>query len=49
MSRYRIIEFAEPDSTNGHACANLRELLDGDVVQATVQAAGHGRMRRRWS
>lgn len=48
MSRYRIIKFAELDSTNRHACANLRVLKDGDVIQATVQSAGHGRMRRRW-
>lgn len=48
MALYRIFEFAELDSTNRHACANLRVLKDGDVIQATVQSAGHGRMRRRW-
>lgn len=48
MSRHRIIEFAELGSTNRHACTNLRELTDGDVIQATVQSAGYGRMRRRW-
>lgn len=48
MARYRIIEFAELDSTNRHACANLRDLAHGDVIQAAVQTAGHGRMCRRW-
>jgi BirA family biotin operon repressor/biotin-[acetyl-CoA-carboxylase] ligase len=48
MARYRIIEFAELDSTNRHACAHLGELTDGDVVQASVQTAGHGRLQRRW-
>lgn len=48
MAHYRIIEFAELDSTNRHACANLRELKNGDVIQASVQTAGHGRLRRRW-
>lgn len=46
--RYRIIEFAELESTNRYACAHLRELADGDVIQAAVQSAGHGRLRRRW-
>jgi BirA family transcriptional regulator, biotin operon repressor / biotin---[acetyl-CoA-carboxylase] ligase len=48
MSRYQIIEFSELDSTNRYACANLRELDDGDVVHAIVQSAGYGRMCRRW-
>lgn len=48
MSRYRVIEFAELDSNNRLACANLRELADGDVIQAAIQTAGHGRMLRRW-
>lgn len=48
MARYRVIEFAELDSTNRHACANLQDLADGDVIQATVQTAGHGRLSRRW-
>lgn len=48
MSRYRIIRFAELDSTNRHASANLRELADGDVIQADIQTAGHGRLRRPW-
>lgn len=48
MRRYRINEFAELDSTNLHALANLDELSDGDVIQALVQTAGHGRLSRRW-
>jgi BirA family biotin operon repressor/biotin-[acetyl-CoA-carboxylase] ligase len=48
MDRYRIIEFAELDSTNRHACRHLDELTDGDVIQAVVQSAGHGRLRRGW-
>ena len=48
MARYRVIEFAELDSTNRHARANLHDLADGDVIQATVQTDGHGRLRRRW-
>jgi BirA family biotin operon repressor/biotin-[acetyl-CoA-carboxylase] ligase len=48
MARHRIIEFAELDSTNRHACAHLGELTDGDVIQAGVQTAGHGRLQRRW-
>ena len=48
MARYRIIEFAELDSTNLHALANLRDLADRDVIQAAVQTAGHGRLHRRW-
>lgn len=48
MSRYRILRFAELDSTNRHACARLAELADGDVIQADIQTAGHGRLRRPW-
>jgi len=48
MSRYRIIEFAELDSTNRYASAKLRELADGDVIQAGIQTAGHGRLQRHW-
>lgn len=48
MSRYRITEFAELESTNLHALANLHDLSDGDVIQALVQTAGHGRLNRRW-
>ena len=48
MTRYRIIEFAELESTNRHACVNLREHAHGDVIQAIVQTAGYGRLRRRW-
>ena len=48
MARYRIIEFAELESTNRHASAHLRELADGDVIQAATQTAGHGRLQRRW-
>ena len=48
MPRYRINEFAELDSTNLHALANIYELSDGDVIQALVQTAGHGRLNRRW-
>jgi BirA family biotin operon repressor/biotin-[acetyl-CoA-carboxylase] ligase len=48
MPRYHVIEFTELDSTNRHACARLRELSDGDVIQARVQTAGRGRMERKW-
>jgi BirA family biotin operon repressor/biotin-[acetyl-CoA-carboxylase] ligase len=48
MARYRIIEFAALESTNRHACEHLRELADGDVIQAALQTAGHGRLQRRW-
>ena len=48
MARYQVIEFAELDSTNRHACTNLESLADGDVIQATVQTDGHGRLSRRW-
>lgn len=48
MARYRIIKFAELDSTNRHVCARLRELADGDTIQAERQTAGHGRLLRRW-
>ncbi|HLP76491.1 MAG TPA: biotin--[acetyl-CoA-carboxylase] ligase [Candidatus Paceibacterota bacterium] len=48
MASYRLIEFAELDSTNRYACANLRQLADGDVIQAQVQTAGRGRWQRSW-
>ena len=48
MSRYRISEFAELDSTNRYACGRLRELADGDVIQAGIQTAGRGRWERKW-
>jgi BirA family biotin operon repressor/biotin-[acetyl-CoA-carboxylase] ligase len=48
MPRHRVIEFAELDSTNRYACARLRELSDGDVIQAAAQTAGRGRMERKW-
>lgn len=48
MPRYRIIEFAELDSTNRHACTRLRELADGDVIHAAIQTAGRGRWERKW-
>jgi BirA family biotin operon repressor/biotin-[acetyl-CoA-carboxylase] ligase len=48
MPRYRVIEFAELDSTNRYACASLRELADGDVIHAAVQTAGRGRWERKW-
>lgn len=48
MSRYRVIEFAELDSTNRYACERLRELEDGDVIQAGIQTAGRGRWQRQW-
>lgn len=48
MSRYRVIEFAELDSTNRYVCSRLRELADGDVIQAGIQTAGHGRWERKW-
>ncbi len=48
MGGHRIIRFAELDSTNRHALARLAELEDGDVIQADVQTAGHGRMNRPW-
>lgn len=48
MPSYRVIEFASLDSTNRHAIAHLRELADGDVIQAGFQTAGRGRWDRRW-
>jgi BirA family biotin operon repressor/biotin-[acetyl-CoA-carboxylase] ligase len=48
MASYRIIEFSELESTNRYACARLDELSHGDVIQAIVQTAGHGRLRRPW-
>jgi BirA family biotin operon repressor/biotin-[acetyl-CoA-carboxylase] ligase len=48
MSRFRIYEFAELDSTNRYACTHLRELFDGDVIHALVQHAGRGRWERKW-
>lgn len=48
MPGYRLIEFAELESTNLHALAHLRDLADRDVIQAAVQSAGHGRLHRRW-
>lgn len=48
MHRYRVIEFAELDSTNRYACRHLRELADGDVIQAGIQTAGRGRWERKW-
>jgi len=48
MNRYRVIRFAELDSTNRYVCARLAELADGDVIQADLQTAGHGRLRRPW-
>jgi BirA family biotin operon repressor/biotin-[acetyl-CoA-carboxylase] ligase len=48
MNRYRVIEFAELDSTNRFACGRLRELADGDVIQAGIQTAGRGRWERKW-
>lgn len=48
MQRYRVIEFAELGSTNQYACERLRELKDGDVIQAAIQTAGRGRWNRKW-
>lgn len=48
VTPYRLIEFAELDSTNRYACAQLATLAHGDVIQAAVQTAGRGRMERRW-
>ena len=48
MGRYRVIEFAELDSTNRFACGRLRELADGDVIQAGIQTVGRGRWERKW-
>jgi BirA family biotin operon repressor/biotin-[acetyl-CoA-carboxylase] ligase len=48
MGGHRVIRFAELDSTNRHALARLAELENGDVIQADVQTAGHGRMNRPW-
>jgi BirA family biotin operon repressor/biotin-[acetyl-CoA-carboxylase] ligase len=48
MTRYRVSQFPELDSTNLHALSNIRKLSDGDVIQALVQTAGHGRLNRRW-
>lgn len=48
MQRYRVINFAELDSTNRYACGHLAELSDGDVIQAGFQTAGRGRWERSW-
>lgn len=48
MSRFRIYEFAELDSTNRYACSHLRTLADGDIIHAMVQHAGRGRWERKW-
>jgi BirA family transcriptional regulator, biotin operon repressor / biotin---[acetyl-CoA-carboxylase] ligase len=48
MSRFRIYEFAELDSTNRYACSHLKQLADGDVIHALVQHAGRGRWERKW-
>lgn len=48
MFPHQLIQFEELDSTNRYACARLRELADGDVIQADRQTAGHGRLRRPW-
>ncbi len=48
MSVYQVIGFAELDSTNLYALANLRDLADREVIQAAVQTMGHGRLHRRW-
>ena len=36
------------ESTNAYALAHLRELSDGDVVEARIQTAGRGRLNRSW-
>ncbi len=48
MKPYRLVEFDKLDSTNLHARARIRDLQDGDVVQARVQTAGRGRGDRVW-
>ncbi len=48
MNSHRLVEFAQLDSTNLYARANLRWLHDRDVVQADVQTAGRGRGQRSW-
>jgi BirA family biotin operon repressor/biotin-[acetyl-CoA-carboxylase] ligase len=48
MSRHRVYEFAELDSTNRYACSHLKQLADGDVIHALVQHAGRGRWDRKW-
>jgi BirA family biotin operon repressor/biotin-[acetyl-CoA-carboxylase] ligase len=48
MTCHRVIEFDELDSTNRYACSRLRELSDGDVIQAHIQTAGRGRWERKW-
>jgi BirA family biotin operon repressor/biotin-[acetyl-CoA-carboxylase] ligase len=48
MQRYRVIKFAELDSTSRFARENLLNLTAGDVIQATLQTGGYGRLCRRW-
>lgn len=48
MTLYRLTEFAELDSTNRYAAANLARLAHGDVIQAAIQTAGRGRWQRSW-
>lgn len=43
-----IINFAEIDSTNGYAKANLKDLADMTVLSADLQTAGHGQFERKW-
>lgn len=48
MQRYRVIEFAELNSTNQYACERLRDLNDRDAIHAGIQTAGRGRWNRKW-
>lgn len=48
MTPWRLIEFAELDSTNRYAREHLAELSHGDAVRADVQTAGRGRQNRTW-
>jgi BirA family transcriptional regulator, biotin operon repressor / biotin---[acetyl-CoA-carboxylase] ligase len=48
MTRHRLVQFAELDSTNRYARARLANLQHGDVIQAGRQTAGRGRLDRSW-
>ncbi len=48
VTPWRLITFAELDSTNRYARLHLRELQHGDVIHAEVQTSGRGRLNRSW-
>ncbi|MDD3925767.1 MAG: biotin--[acetyl-CoA-carboxylase] ligase [bacterium] len=45
---HNILTFAELDSTNSFALKNIAGLSDRQVITATRQTAGRGRLDRRW-